>query len=236
MLPPRELQRQLLAFEAFPDIDVEGVNKVVVIVLSLPWQAGVGAAFWRITCCDYCNDDRVLRDGLLTLTSHGLEPFRGKSSQAEASVLLAQGFFPLITTKQLTDFCNSHAASTVDFDDQETKSGTDEESLSALRAGTDTKRQKQLEEIVQALKSARAKDHLEIKGLKDEVKVATEEMLILVEQTEARVRGMKEACEGQITSQSEKFVDVQNKSKELCALKERAAHSTILARSALNDP
>lgn len=226
ILSPREVAQQMLAFEAFPEFHTSGVSKFVLLSYSLPWQAGVGSAFWSVSCCDYRTDTREVRDRMLTFSSTTNSAFHGKSvlDPTDASVLIMNNnSMPMVTAKNMKDLNDAFCCCGFDVaDDEETVGGGS--SGGASRAPN---KQAALEELVRGLQQGRTKDHAEISKLKAQSTTDQGEMIKLVEQCELRINKLKQDQDVATTTQEARFDEARGKAKELLGLKESQ-------RSALN--
>ncbi len=232
VLPPRDVASQVLAFEAFPDIHVADVEKFVLLSYSLPWQAGVGSAFWSLSCCDYRADDRHIRDRMLTFTSQSLTAFCGKSvlDPTDASVLVMNcETMPMVTAKQMKDLSESFCCCSLDVTKEgEAKAGDDDDGVVTTKSGDASKEQLQLAKIVQGMKEQRTKDHKEIDKLKEDLLGCEKEMLEVVRQCELRINKLKEKHTGDIETKQAAFDVCSSKAKELLGLKE-SQHAALNA-------
>jgi hypothetical protein len=222
VLPPRDVASQVLAFEAFPNINVANVEKFVLLSYSLPWQAGVGSAFWSLSCCDYRADDRHIRDRMLTFTSQSHTAFCGKSvlDPTDTSVLVMNcETMPMVTAKQMKDLSESFCCCSLDVTKGEEKDG-DNDDVVTTKGGDASKEQLQLAKIVQGMKAQRTKDHKEIEKLKADLLGCENEMLEVVRQCELRINKLKEKHEGDIATKQAAFDACSDKAKELLGLKE----------------
>ena len=231
VLSPRDVASQVLAFEAFPDIHVADVEKFVLLSYSLPWQAGVGSAFWSLSCCDYRADDRHIRDRMLTFTSQSLTAFCGKSvlDPTDASVLVMNcETMPMVTAKQMKDLSESFCCCSLDVTKEEEQRAGDDDDVVATKGGDASKEQLQLAKIVQGMKAQRTKDHKEIDKLKEDLRGCEDEMLEVVKQCELRINKLKEMHVGDIETKQAAFDVCASKAKELLGLKE-SQHAALNA-------
>ena len=237
VLPPRDVESQVLAFEAFPNINVPDVEKFVLLSYSLPWQAGVGSAFWSLSCCDYRADDRHIRDRMLTFTSQSHTAFCGKSvlDPTDASVLVVNcETMPMITAKQMKDLSEAFCCCSLDVTKETQKAGHDDDDVVvAAKGGDASKQQLQLEKIVQGLKQQRTKDHDEIKELKTNLRGCEDEMLEVVKQCELRINKLKEIHTGDVETKQAAFDVCSVKAKELLGLKESQRAALVAELNAL---
>jgi hypothetical protein len=219
-LPPREVAQALLVFEAYPSLVSKDVEKFVLISYSMPWQAGVGSAYWSVSCCDYTVEDRIIRDRMMHFTCRSNVPFNAKSVRDPTNThvkLHENKQLPIVSTKQINDMINSFCCCDLDL-------GANDVDTISIQAppstGTGDKRLAQLEQLVEALKLGRAKDNDEIKRLKGESVNAEHDMVKLVEQCEVRVQTVKDDARGAMEEQALKFDAIKSKSQELLQLKD----------------
>lgn len=122
-LCPSELVTHVDCFCAHPTLENgnQALTKFVVLSLSLPWQAGTGSLFWKLSACSFRNDlppsMRCLDDRALTLSSHSPDTFVGKSvlDRSDFAIPLSSARdMALITPDQMKKFTDAYTTTCLD--------------------------------------------------------------------------------------------------------------------------
>ena len=226
LLSPRDVAEQIKIFEAFPFIETAGMSQFVLISYSLPWQGGIGSAFWSVSACKYDLSSNVVEDRVVVFTSHSLRAFQGKPvlCQNDLSIAIPHGLsMALITPRQMKDFNNSFCSSCVDFTKPTGEGGTERTTPDEVTSSKQT----QLESIIQALKLDRSKDHSEINKLKTTNIELESQMMEIVQQCQTRIKDEQEKRDVDAMVKDASALLRDEKAKELLEL-------NISQRNALN--
>jgi len=227
VIGPRDVAYHLFAFEKFPFMDDNPeIHKFVLLSYSMPWQAGVGSAFWTISTCGYSKAQQCLRDRLLTFTSHSNEAFPGKPIQdpSDAGVRLKDGtLMPLVTEKDLTHLKDTYCCSCVDFDEPDVKPQAivDDPRIAKLGTGNGPansameKRVHQLNGIIEHLKAGRTNDGEEIKQLKVDAGKFQERIDSLTDKYGKEIGKERLKYEKEIEKKESTFKEAEKKFTEL---------------------
>jgi len=219
VLPPREVAQSLIAFETWSGLHKAGVSQFVLISYCMPWQAGVGSAYWSVSCCDYSTDDRIIRDRMVAFTSRSNIPFNAKSVRDPTDMhvaLVGQKFLPLVASKQIKDLSNTFCCSSLDVDER--NADKDDPVRAPPTNNANEKKLAALEELVRGLERRTKKDQAEINRLKSESIDAESDMLKLVEQCEARIETVKKDAKGAMDEQADQYDTTKVKTQELLNL------------------
>ena len=161
-LRDNNLDQVMDTFAQFPAERTTISARFVLLVYSLPWQAGAGAAFWHLSACEVSVDETgrgtTLRDRMLQFSSVAPASFNGKSLRDPSDKhILVRGpeceALPVVAAKQLDDFAESYSAVSLD---------TNAPNADAKPGG----QQATLQELVEVLKRQRVEAHSELKAQK----------------------------------------------------------------------
>lgn len=234
-LPPRELAHSLIAFEAWPELHKKGLAQFVLISYSMPWQAGVGSVFWSVSCCDYATDDRIVRDRMVSFTSHSNIPFNAKSVRDPTDTtveLVRDRGLPVVGVKQIKDLNSTFCCCSLDV---EGDGGAEKDD--PVRAppsnNANEKKLAALEALVRKMELDRKKDQEEIRKLKSESTDAEGDMLKLVEQCELRIEKVKEDAKGAMDEQADQYEGTKVKTQELLDLEKSQRNALTAEMNAL---
>jgi hypothetical protein len=234
-LPPREVAHSLIAFEAWPELNKKGLAQFVLISYSMPWQAGVGSVFWSVSCCDYATDDRIIRDRMVSFTSHTNVPFNAKSVRDPTDTtveLVGDRGLPVVGIKQIKDLNSTFCCCSLDV---EGDGGAEKDDPVRAPASNNASEKKlaALEALVRKIELDRKKDQEEIKKLKSESTDAEADMLKLVEQCETRIATVKEDAKGAMDEQAEQYEAAKEKTQELLELEKSQRNALTAELNAL---
>ena len=226
LLCPRDVAEQMKIFEAFPFIETAGMSQFVLVAYSLPWQGGIGSAFWSVSACKYDTYTNVVEDRVVVFTSHSPRAFQGKPvlDQNDTCIAIPHGLsMALVAPRQIKDFNNAYCSSCVDFTKPTGEDGAERSTSDEVTSNKQT----QLESIIQALKLDRSKDHAEINKLKVTNIELESQMMEIVQQCQTRIKDEQEKrdVDAMVKDASTSLRD--EKAKELLEL-------NISQRNALN--
>ncbi len=179
VLHPSELEQAREAFETFPRERTDTEKKFVLLTYSMPWQAGVDAAFWHLSACTV--DEKGLKDRLWHFSSVSTCRCEGKSVRdpRDASVPLhAQGPLALVGDAEIAAFCDTYSATSLD--QAPAVEGT--EGAGGTHAHP---------ELVRTLVLERKKDQAEIKHLKEQLRKHAQTLTESVQETLHQEKSLK---------------------------------------------
>lgn len=227
VISPREVVHHLYAFEKYPFMeDKQEIHKFVLLSYSLPWQAGVGSAFWTISSCGYSKAHQCLRDRMMTFTSQSAEPFPGKPIQdpSDVGVMLKSGsIMPLVSEKDMKRLKDAYCCSCVDFDEPEQAQKAvvldpriaKLEESDAPRNDEAEKQVRQLKGIIEHLRVGRSNDSDEIKQLKADAGKFQERIDHLADKYGKEIGAERLKCEKEVEKKENSFKEAEKKFTEL---------------------
>ena len=201
LMHPDTLLEQLCAFEAFLNHGcIKAQNKdgahvpserFVLITYSLPWQSGIGNAFWEVNAVNIIGDRsgaRFVCDRTCSLTSmssavFGVDSSLGLRGCGDGHIVIRAGqpderVLDFISNEQVKAFTNAYAAVHLDFEHDDASGATAEADASATSGpavtafnspGVQTAQAKavnaQLHSLVTVLKEGRLEDQAKIRKL-----------------------------------------------------------------------
>lgn len=233
-LPPREVAQALIPFEAWPELHKESLHQFVLISYCMPWQAGVGSAFWVVSCCDYSSEDRIIRDRMMSFTSHSNVPYNSKSVRDPTDTtvgLVGDKHLPLVGTKQIKDLSDTFCCSNLDVD--ESKANKDDTVRAPATSSATEKKLAALRELVRGMELDRKKDQAEINQLKSLTSSAESDIVKVVEQCELRIGQVKEDAKGAMDEQSDQYQMAKEKTQELLNLEKTQRNALTAELNAL---
>ena len=204
----------LAKFENFPTKTDEG--RFVLLTYSLPWQAGMDAAFWHLSACEMSEaqaDKGVgwsLRDRIMQFTSRSAAPHRGKSVLDGHDVFLPirgpdNPQLPMVADKQLDDLSESYSAVNLDLFG----------GAACQQRGAKPDRKIQvLTESVQILQDQRARDQKELREEKERMKALKDEHKEALKKRDTKFKEASEAHKVELESQHNTAKDMLGLSRQ----------------------
>jgi len=182
-----DLDQAIDAFAYFPLERSCMSARFVVLVYSMPWQAGTGGAFWHLSACELGvtedGSDRTLRDRMLQFSSVAPSPFQGKSVRDASDHHIAvrgtdKPMLPVVGTKQIADFAESYSAVGLDL-------------MAPVADAKPQAQDERLLELVQVLKRERQSDHKELKYTRQQLKTLEATMETALRTCESNAKDAK---------------------------------------------
>ena len=178
-------------------------TEFVLITYSLPWQAGISAAYWEIStvCITHTDkDERRVHDRMVTLSSMSAGIFTARptlSTRVMDGIRVGAGTsaedtLRFVSDEQLRAFNNAYVAVNLDAPQADTTNATGSTSppLKPSAAAIEA----QLRSLISALRAERIQDQSEIRMLRTtEAKLRLEQEKALEQQNEAAIASIEKA-------------------------------------------